>query len=141
MGPNNPRHFFHVGDGADKVAAALKGNPDIDVNWVNEDDNNTTALHWASQYGQVEIVKVLLAHPGINVNVRDIDGRTPLQIACENGLESVVQVARVLLLDPRVDARSKISTGILHCGQSSMEGVLECLSCSWPAAKTWETST
>jgi len=41
-----------------------------------------------------------LAHPNINVNLKNRDGRTPLSFACQLGRVSVVEM---LLKDPRVN--------------------------------------
>ena len=43
-----------------------------------------TALHFASKIGALEIVESLIAHKA-NINLpKDIDGKTPLHVACEN---------------------------------------------------------
>ena len=81
------------------VEALLRDNPDIDVNW----DGSwlaRTALHSASHGGHVEVVKLLLAHPAINVNCEDKYGVTPFSLGCLNGQMSIVDL---LLKDPRVD--------------------------------------
>jgi len=63
-----------------------------------------TALHMAAWYGNVELVKLLLRN-NASVNVKNIDGETPLHGACkiEEGNPEVVR----LLLDAgaKVDAR------------------------------------
>ena len=59
-----------------------------------------TALHYASDSGLTEIVKMLLAHPAVNVNVQDNSGGTPLLFTCANRHVSVV---RLLLKNPRVN--------------------------------------
>ena len=48
----------------------------------------------------VDVVKLLLAHPDINVNLKTVGGQTPLSLSCECGEVPIVQV---LLNDPRVD--------------------------------------
>ena len=37
-----------------------------------------TALHYAASWGCIESIKILLRIPGIDVNARDEDGKTPL---------------------------------------------------------------
>ena len=50
-----------------KVQSLLLNHPELDVNWT--DKNHWTALHCASVRGHIEVVKLLLAHLAINVNV------------------------------------------------------------------------
>ena len=59
-----------------------------------------TPLHMASDNGQAEVVKLLLAHLRLDVNAKSSVGQTPLSLGCENGHVSIVEV---LLKDPRVD--------------------------------------
>ena len=40
-----------------------------------------TPLHLAAERGHIECVKTLLSHPNINVNIKDNQGNTPLQVA------------------------------------------------------------
>ena len=47
----------------------LKVHPGLNVNCTDEDQ--WTPLHWASLKGHIEVVKLLLAHPDIAVNVTD----------------------------------------------------------------------
>ena len=42
-------------------------------------------LHVAAEHGHADIVELLLAKEGINVNQRDKSGRTPLYIAVQRG--------------------------------------------------------
>jgi len=60
-----------------------------------------TLLHEAVYHEQPEIVKILLAHPKINVNAQAHEGITPLCIACRRGNATVVDL---LISDPRTDA-------------------------------------
>jgi len=79
------------------VSSLLKDHPDLDVNW---EVSQSTPLHRASKNGHVEIVKLLLAHPVIHVNVKNNYGETPFSLACLNGFVGVVCL---MLKDPRVD--------------------------------------
>lgn len=54
------------------------------------------ALHYAADYGHVEIVNMLL-EAGVDVNRQDQYGRTPIQLAATAGL---VKVTRALLARP-----------------------------------------
>ena len=84
----------------DEVESVLRDNPGLDVNWVSGKDD-WTALHFAANRGDDDIVKMLLAHPDIDVNAADYRGRPPISLACEEGELSVV---KLLLEDARVDA-------------------------------------
>ena len=77
----------------------MRDNPDLDINWANEEDERRTALHFASRYNHIEVVKLLLAHPGINVNLRELNESTAFSICRCNGYGSLVEM---LLKDPRV---------------------------------------
>jgi len=83
----------------------LRDHPGLDVNWANGD--RWTALHCAAWEGHVNVVKVLLAHAHINVNVRDTNDATPFLLGCDNG----VAVVRVLLKDLRVDVTQADQAG------------------------------
>ena len=58
------------------AVTVLSRNPGLDVNWTTI--HQWTPLHFASYNGHVEVAKQLLAHPIINVNLKDISGRTQL---------------------------------------------------------------
>jgi ankyrin repeat protein len=61
-------------------------------NWLlSETDNqDCTALHLASVYGHLEIVKILITNKA-NINAADIKGYTPLHMACFKGHISIVR--------------------------------------------------
>ena len=64
------------GGDVEDVLCLLRGNPGINVNWTNP-DNQWTTLHTASFRDHVEVVKLLFAHLNINVNVKISIGQTP----------------------------------------------------------------
>ncbi|CAI9631388.1 unnamed protein product [Alternaria burnsii] len=80
------------------VTELLLGQDDLDVN--TKDTNNfdnlgeQTPLHLAADRGLEEMARLLLAHPGIDVNSQDQSGETPLHAAAKNGCMGVL----VLLL-------------------------------------------
>jgi ankyrin repeat protein len=66
-----------------------------------KDSNGDTALHCASVYGRVEVVRELLQHNKVDVNLRRIyDGSTVLLIASQNGH---LEIVRELLQNNKVD--------------------------------------
>jgi len=80
------------------LVALLLNNPNIDVNWKNE--NGWSALHWAMNEHNNETMKLLLNFPNIDVNIVNNYG--------ESALEGVVKrhnnEALKLLLDvPTID--------------------------------------
>ncbi len=66
-------------------------------------------LHWAARYGQVEIVRMLIAG-GASVNARDALGRTPLHV----GVEHPEIVAVLLQNGAEVDVLDKFKNTPLH---------------------------
>ncbi|CEP01841.1 unnamed protein product (mitochondrion) [Plasmodiophora brassicae] len=90
----------------DEVAVDLLLNvPGVDVNAFtmgNVISRNATALHWGVAYNRSDVVRVLLAAPGVDVNARvHPTSWTPLHLAAATGEATI---ARLLLDDPRVDA-------------------------------------
>lgn len=63
------------------------------INLAGDASTGETALHAACRVGSLSAVKVLMstAAPGINMNVRDVHGSTPLLLACRHGHTLVVE--------------------------------------------------
>lgn len=80
----------------------------VDVN--TRDKYGRTALYHAAWYGSLDCIKLLLATPGIDVNLpNDEQGDTPLmQAAYYNEAESV----KLLMADPRVARAQKNKFGM-----------------------------
>ncbi len=68
----------------------LKEDPTIDIN--AQDDTGMTALHYAVLNGYSHIVSALLARDGIDSDIKDKNGKTPLQVARELGFDALVQL-------------------------------------------------
>ena len=81
-----------------------------------------TPLHSASCRGHFEVVKVLLEHSNINVNVKSKDGSTPLALGCWSGYASIVQL---LLKDPRVNVALDDNYGCTPLWYASRDGHCE----------------
>ena len=67
----------------------------------------STPLHAACFQGHLEVVRLLVSQPGIELNTLDIDGHTPLMVAVEGGHETTVR----LLLEKGADPKVKNSKG------------------------------
>ena len=52
---------------------------------------NETALHQASEMGNLEVVKILLKN-GADPDIKSVDGKTPKDVAMENNHDDVVQI-------------------------------------------------
>ena len=68
----------------------------LDINAI--DGDGLTALHHAVLNGYTHIVNALLARDGIDTDIKDRNGKTPLQVARELGFAELVQ-----LLSPEPD--------------------------------------
>lgn len=82
------------------LALDLLKNGSLNVNWRNDNENGFGALHQACFNGHLEIVKALLQHPLIDVNLPMKLLATPLYLACQGNRKEIVEV---LVNDPRVD--------------------------------------
>jgi len=82
-----------------EIVKELAGDMAVDVNWVGEEKGDAPG-HRACRFGHPEIVKVLLAHPAIEVNKGNKEGANLISPACQEGHKEVVSL---LLADPRVD--------------------------------------
>jgi len=81
-----------------ELAELIRQDPGFNVNEV--DGIGRTLLHLASdQNHRSAVIPLLLAHPDIDVNVKDVYGGTPFFLACWNESTSCV---REMLKDSRV---------------------------------------
>ena len=74
---------------------------DIDVNARDEDRH--TALTWAVDKGDLNIIRELLGNPNLDLNPVDDDGLSPLILACKPNEEDRSEVVKLLINDPRTD--------------------------------------
>ena len=81
--------------------AAKTGKIDAFKTALNEEEDKNiknifhyTAFHYASQYGQLQIVELLLKNTDLNIdfNAKDTSGLTALIFACYNGHSDVVKI-------------------------------------------------
>jgi hypothetical protein len=66
------------------------------LRWIQ---NGSSLLHIAAEQGHADVLRLLLAHGGIDINGRNMNGLVPLQLAVSAGRVEIVQ----LLLDHGAD--------------------------------------
>lgn len=69
-------------------------NAGASTNIVNPHDRNTTALHLACAWNYLEVAKILVATPGVDINAKDADGKTCLDYAIEADAKKLVDYLR-----------------------------------------------
>ena len=83
-----------------EVKDILRTNPFLDVNWKNLYWDSNAALHWACGNNHDAVVAILLAHPGIDVNLKNENKASSFWRASQRGNVSCV---KLMLWDSRVD--------------------------------------
>lgn len=68
-----------------------------------------TALHYAVENGQYDIISLLLTHPNINVNCQNNAGIAPLHLATE---KCSIDIVFLLLQQKNIDVNIKDEKGI-----------------------------
>ena len=71
----------------EKVKEIVSGGADVNA----KDNDGKSLLHDAGHFEHQAIAKPLIAH-GAGVNVKDKDGQAPLDLARENGPDSMVRI-------------------------------------------------
>ena len=80
---------------------------DTGANVNKQASSGATPLFIASENGRLDIVKILLAIPGIDVNKSTTSGATPLYIACQ---KAYVEIVKTLLAVPGIDVNKKTNS-------------------------------
>ncbi|KAH9252236.1 hypothetical protein BASA81_009838 [Batrachochytrium salamandrivorans] len=81
------------GAGEEELEEELARNPDV-INCKTPNEG-WTALHCAAKQGHKQTCVLLLSYPGVLVDEKDLDGRTPLGLACYNGHQDVAMLLRM----------------------------------------------
>lgn len=97
---------------------------DVDTVINYRDENGLGVIHWASDRGNKDIVKMLLDIKDLDVNLKDNDGQTALHYASSCGHLDVVQI----LIDcPRVDRTIRDNENLLPEDSTSDQEVINIL--------------
>jgi len=117
----------------EKLAELMRQDPGFNVN-VGMDSNGFTLLHHVCfEAHRSPVIPFLLAHPDIDVNMKDIYGGTPFFLASFNGRTSCV---RELLKDSRVKVNEPNIQGYTPLYLAAFNGHLEVV--NWWIASGWE---
>ena len=102
-------------------AALAKPGVAAHINSAVESDGTTPLIKAVGKKGDVNIVKVLLAVKGIDVNAATVKRVTPLLRASYYGHLGIV---KVLLADPRINVNAATVKGVTALMSASLEGHL-----------------
>jgi len=113
-----------------KLAELIRQDPGFDVN-MDQDGNGYTLLHYACvEDTRSAAIPLLLAHPDIDVNVKNYFGYTPFFLACIGGHASCV---REMLKDSRVKVNEHNNDGRTPLRCAARNGHLDTIKC-WIAS-------
>ena len=82
-----------------------------------------TALHWAARYGWAECVRALLSHPGIDVNIKNNEGRTAMMEAGYKSLGVFKQMMKAYSDFPADSYGKVVLFGHSGAGKSTLSQV------------------
>ncbi len=85
-GNTSPVYMMVLSQDLDKVKQALLNGADVNAPYP---ENGNTPLHIAALNGYTEIVKLLLAQPYIDKNIKNKEGKTALDLAKERNRTEV----------------------------------------------------
>ncbi|KPA37999.1 hypothetical protein FLAG1_09170 [Fusarium langsethiae] len=114
-------------EGHTAFVQSLLSHPKFDISMVNTIcESKHTPLHIAVCFGLDEIVQMLLAQSGIELNTRDVNGHTPLTLAVKKGFESTVNLLLAMdEVDLGPDGRRKTPlTTAFESGQLTIASAL-----------------
>ena len=107
---------------AKELAELMRQDPGFDVN-MDPDGDECTLLHYACvDSSSFPVIPLLLAHPDIDVNVKDVYGGTPFFLACWNESTSCV---REMLKDSRVKVNEPNNAGYTPLWYPAYYGYLD----------------
>jgi len=105
-----------------KLAELIRQDPGFKVN-IDQDEFGDTLLHYAcGRDSRFAVIPLLLAHPDIDVNLKDKSGYTPFYYACLSGSTSCV---REMMKDSRVNVNKPNGDGRTPLWHAAANGYLE----------------
>jgi hypothetical protein len=99
----------------------LSGNLAVDANYIDRARSRLSLLQIATREGHIDIVTELV-RAGANINMREMDRRTPLFLATENGF---VEMVRALLAVPTINVNLAEICGCTPLSEAADSGHTE----------------
>eukprot|EP00043_Microstomoeca_roanoka_P012238 m.117643 g.117643 ORF g.117643 m.117643 type:complete len:1268 (+) comp15434_c3_seq3:95-3898(+) len=125
LDPDAPNPYFqdrcHPLCQCERCSRMVRASPVVSLNINSQNTNGFTPLLVAVRYGQVEVVRMLLAH-GADVSRAVKQGLCSLHFACQYDHREIVKLLLAANVD--VDSRDKYGTTPLHLAASN--GHTEC---------------
>jgi len=100
----SPLHYASSTCDETTIIELLKNGAFLNV----QDEEGDSILHWAIREGRADNLVCLLNRGGIQVNIKNEDGETPLHLASAIGDEGMVE----LLLASKADANARDNNGL-----------------------------
>jgi len=107
---------------AKELAELIRQDPGFNVNMVVHGDGRNLLHHACDGSNRFPVIPLLLAHPDIDVNVKDKYGWTPFFLACLNGRTACV---REMLKDSRVKVNEPDIDGFTPLWRAAYWGHLD----------------
>lgn len=105
-----------------RLKELLKG---IDGSELNSlDENGLGLVHWASDRGNVDVLKLILSTAGIDIDLQDGEGQTALHYACSCGHKACVE----LLLELGAD-KDILDSEETSCSDVAFDGEIKAILC------------
>lgn len=109
--------------GSDELFRLVLDHDEVDVNHCPQgEEAGVTPLIYAAQFNKVEMVRLLLADPRVDLAARDDDGCMAIHMACFGGS---VEAMRLFLDDPRTDVNMKDREDLTPLFAACQEGHTE----------------
>ncbi len=97
--PKNPLIFQFKQGHVDMIISAIKSQT-ININEKESSGQRLSAVHYAAMFGNAKVIRAMLVHEDLNINVQATDGMTALHYAVQSGNSGAVAA---LLASPSID--------------------------------------
>lgn len=115
----SPLWLAYVSGNMDEVKKAINKGADVNIEDIEQTENKIIPLILAAQRGDIEMMKILLAAPGVNVNTTDAVQQTALYWAASGGS---TECLKLLLKASGIDTNKSDPLAV-----AAISGHIECV--------------